>query len=602
MRRGATQLRLPARFVVPAALALVVVSIAFRAWMLFPSWFLLDDFHFLDTGRIARPTLDYLLTPYNGNLMPGGRVVAWVVARFGLVSWTAVAFSSLLFHAAAALAAVWMLITLFGRRPMILVPLVVYLSSAMATPSLVWWSAALNQLPLQVAYLVAIAAWVRYLRGRHLGWLGLTLLAVAAGLFFWVKAILVLPVLAYLAVAYFARGNLVRRFITLARQHVVALVASLVVALAYVAIYLTNTPDQSNDFSLGLAVELAGTMLGRAWGTTAVGGPWTWNNFAPPTAYAGPNDAAVTAAWVLIVLTVLYLWMRRRRTLRAWVLVLGYDAALLGLLLTSRAPSFGAGIGLELRYIADGLVVVVLALGLATMPVLGAVESSEARDEPLLTRPAPRWLGGLVVAAVAVGGVVSSWQYAHIWHTQNASASYMLRLKAQLDQRGPTDLAPQIAPERVFSSLAAPANNTDYFVPLLSGFARFPSVSDDLVMVSPSGQLTSTVISPVITTLPGPVDGCGWKVTARGRTIPLSGRAFDFVWWIKVPYLASESSRLTIRLGDTEVDTSVRAGLHDLYLRVEDTFDEIGFEDLDDDVTLCLDTVTVGAPEPGDPL
>ena len=34
--------------------------------------------------------------------------------------------------------------------------------------SLVWWSAALNQLPLQVAYLVAIGAWVRYLRSRPL--------------------------------------------------------------------------------------------------------------------------------------------------------------------------------------------------------------------------------------------------------------------------------------------------------------------------------------------------------------------------------------------------------------------------------------------------
>ena len=492
---------------IPAAIALVAASIGFRAWMLFPSWFLLDDFHFLDTGRIHRPTLDYLITPYNGNLMPGGRVVAWMVAHTGLVNWTSVAISSLTFHAAAAFAAVWMLVTLFGRRPMILVPLLVYLSSAMATPSLVWWSAALNQLPLHVSYFVAIAAWVQYLRTRRSAWLLLTLAAVAGGLFFWVKAILLLPVLAFLAVAYFARGSMWHRTTSTIRTYPAALVLSVALALGYIAVYLTHTPDQSNDFTLALAVELVGTMVGRAFGTTSVGGPWTWDNFAPPTAYAGPPDGAVTAAWIVIVLTVVYLWLRRERTLRAWVLLLGYVAALVVLLLTSRAPSFGAGIGMELRYIADGLVVVVLALGLATMPVVGAVESSELRPEPLLTRAAPVWLTGTLVAGVVAGGVASSTQYARIWHTQNTSEQYMLRVKAQLDARGPTDLAPQIAPEEVFSSLAAPANSTKYFLPLLSHHARFPVISTSLAMVSPQGDLRRARINAVISSMAGEDEG-----------------------------------------------------------------------------------------------
>jgi len=482
------------------------------------------------------------------------------------------------------------------------VPLLVYLSSAMATPSLVWWSAALNQLPLQVSYFVAIAAWVQYLRTRRTRWLLLTLAAVAAGLFFWVKAVLILPVLAFLALAYFARGSWWRRPISLIRTYPASLALSIALAIGYLTLYVRNTPDQSNEFTPALAVELIGTMLGRAFSTTAVGGPWVWDNFAPPTAYAGPPDGGVTAAWVVIVLVVAYLWLRRRRTLRAWVLVLGYAAALVLLLLTSRAPSFGAGIGMELRYIADGIVIVTLAIGLATMTLVGAVESSEPRTDPMLTRAAPRWLTALLIAGVVVGGVVSSAQYARIWHTQNAGEQYMLRVKSQLDAHGPTDLAPQIAPEEVFSSLAAPANNTSYFLPLLSHHARFPAISSSLTMVGPRGDLRRAEVTEVITSQPGPAQDCGWRVRSTARSIPLTGRAFDFVWWIRIPYLASAPSPVTISFGDTEVVTSTRAGLHDLYLRVEDTFEEITFSGLDEDVTLCLDTIQVGGIEPGDPL
>lgn len=586
----------------PAATVLVLASVAFRAWMLYPSWFLLDDFHFLTTGAEDRPSLEFLFTPYNGNLMPGGRVIAWGVAHTGLVNWGAVATSSLLLHAASATAAAWMLITVFGRRPLVLVPLALFLTSAMATPSLIWWSAALNGLPLQATYFVAIGAWINYLRSRRLRWLVVCTLAIAVGLFFWVKAVLILPVLGFLAIAYFTSGPVWRRPFTVMRRHPVALVTLVALVVGYGVIYLTHAPDQSNPFSPALAVELVGTMVGRAFSSTVVGGPWVWDNFAPPTAYAGPPAAAVTAAWVVIALVVIYLAVRRTRTLRAWVLVAAYVSADVALLLTTRAPSFGAGIGMELRYIADSLVVVTLAVGLATMPIAGAVESSADRTEPILTRPAPRLVSAALVVAIAIGGLASSFQYAKIWHDQNAGRDYMLRVKAQLEQRGPTDFVPQIAPEEVFSSLAAPANNTDKILPLLSPQARFPDISTSFVMIDRQGLLHRADIDDVIHSPKGPVKGCGWKVTEEGKTIPLSGRAFDFVWWVRVAYLASSSSPVTITLGDTVVQTGTRSGLNDIYLRIEDSFDEITFSGLDEDTTLCIDKVQVGGTKLGAPL
>ncbi|UUZ58852.1 hypothetical protein [Nocardioides sp. B-3] len=178
----------------------------------------------------------------------------------------------------------------------------------------------------------------------------------------------------------------------------------------------------------------------------------------------------------------------------------------------------------------------------------------------------------------------------------------MLRVKAQLDQRGQTDPVPQIAPDRVFASIAAPANNTANFVPLLSPQARFPSVSTSLVMIDEQGLLHRADIDDVIHSPKGPVKGCGWKVTEEGKTIPLSGRAFDFVWWVRVAYLASSSSPVTITLGDTVVPTGTRSGLNDIYLRIEDSFEEITFSGLDKDTTLCIDKVRVGGTKLGAPL
>ncbi|UUZ58853.1 hypothetical protein [Nocardioides sp. B-3] len=293
-----------------------------------------------------------MLTPFNGNLMPGGHVIARAVGHTGLVNWTAAALSIVVMHALGALSAVWMLVTLFGRRPMILVPLILYLSSSMATPSLIWWTAAMNGLPLRVSYFLAITLWVKYLRSRRLQWVALCSLAVAGGLFFWVKAILIIPVLGFLALAYFASGSPWMRVYTVARRYPAALVLGGGLAAAYAVLYLAQTTDQSRPFTGTPALQLVGTMLGKAFGSTAVGGPWVWNNFAPPTAYAGPPMAAVTMAWILITLVVGYLWLRRTRTLRAWVLVLAYLMADVLLLLGSRAPTFGAGIGMELRYVA----------------------------------------------------------------------------------------------------------------------------------------------------------------------------------------------------------------------------------------------------------
>ena len=85
--------------------------------------------------------------------------------------------------------------------------------------------------------------------------------------------------------------------------------------------------------------------------------------------------------------------------------------------------------------------------------------------------------------------------------------------------------------------------------------------------------------------------------------MPLAGRAFQWQWWVQVGYLASADSPVTVSAGDSERrHRRYSAGSNSLYVRVDGTFDEVRFDGLDDDTMLCVDTVEVGQPVPGEVL
>ena len=59
---------------------------------------------------------------------------------------------------------------------------------------------------------------------------------------------------------------------------------------------------------------------------------------------------------------------------------------------------------------------------------------------------------------------------------------------------------------------------------------------------------------------------------------------------------------MTVTAGTTSVETRVRSGLNNLYLRLEGGFDHVTIDGLTPGTTLCVDTIEVGQPEPGGPL
>ncbi|WP_159081446.1 hypothetical protein [Nocardioides sediminis] len=584
------RVRAATEWVVPTAVALLLVQLAFRAWAAWSSWYSTDDLGFLresDRGN----QLSYLMERYNGHLMPGGKLVFWGIGAVDTAAWWPAVLYLVVGQAMASAACLWMLVTLFGRRRAILPPFVLYLCLPLSMPAFMWFVAATQQLPLQIVLSVSVATWVRYLRGEGRGWAVATAVALTGGMVFREKALLVVPILLFISLFYFTSGGVRARLAGLRRQGP-GLLMIVVLSATYVFIYLDGARGQASPATLQVAADLAGTLLGSTLPTGLVGGPWRWDTSASQNSFADPPSWAVSAAWVALGLTVAYVVLRRRRAWYAVLLFAAYAAGTYLLVLTARGAEFGATLGVDTRYLSDIPIVLCLCLGLASTTLTGAPGSSELRDPAVVAR-APAWLGVALLASVAIGSAYSSVGYVRPWH-DNAARDFFAQFDREVHARGQVDLADRVLPEPVISRFFAPNNKLSFLAPLVDSGADFPDLSTSLHVVDDDGRLRQADIKVVLASRPGKVDGCGWQVTEAGKSIPLMGRAIEYDWWIRIGYLSTGPSTASIKVGDTTMDVSLRSGLNDLFLRVEDTFDSIRVDGLESGVSLCIDTVEVG--------
>lgn len=590
------RLRSATQWVVPAAIALLVVQLGFRGWAAWSGWYTTDDLGFLREAHRATQW-SYLTEPYNGHLMPGGKLVFWAIDAAGSAQWWPAVVYLVLGQAVASTACLWMLVTLFGRRWAIVPPFALYLFLSLSLPSYMWFVAATQQLPLQIVLSLAVGSWVRYLRGEGPAWLITTLATLATGLFFREKALLVLPILGFISLFYFTTGRLRERARGL-RGQALALLLVVALGLAYLAAYVDRVPGQSSSVTPRLAADLAGTLLGSTLVTGIVGGPWRWEA-SSSNSFSDPPEWAVGVAWFVVGSAVLYILLRRKRSWPAVLLFVGYAGGTYLLLLTARGAMFGASLGTDSRYLSDIPIVLCLCLGLAIAPLRGAPGGSEPREVELVAR-APLWLVSAVVIAVAAGGIASSVAYVRPWH-DNEAHDFFARLDTDLGARGPVDLADRVLPKSVISPYMAPNNTLSFLAPLSTDDVRFPDSSSSLHVVDDDGSIRPAEIEASTTSRPGRVPECGWRVSGTGTSIPLAGRATNDSWWVRMGYLATGSSPATITAGDTTFDVSLRSGLNDLFLRVENGFDEVRIDGVSADVTVCVDTIEVGRARPGSP-
>jgi hypothetical protein len=585
---------------IPVAAALIVAQLAFRAWASYHSYWEGDDFIFINnTFAPGGRSLHTLVTGLAGHVMPAGLYLSWLVNAVSPYNWGLATLVLTALQAVASVGFLRLLLVAFGRRWGILPPLVIYLVTAFSVQGAVWWGPGIHALPFQIAFFWGLTSQIVYLRTRRARHALAALAWVAFGLLFYEKTLLVIGALLIVTLAYFTTGTLRERLRQTWRDYRVSVLVSVVLGAAYLALYATLglafSPGKATSTPVGPTADV---MVLRSWGTAVFGGPVTWSHSpASPLSFGAPSSLLVVACWIALLLLFRELMRTRTKSLRALWLPGYFLACDVLLVVASRATIIGPLIGFEFRYIEEMGAVTATALALATMPLLGAPEQVEVKRPSLFldrTRPVV-----VACAMITVLGTWSSFAYFQHWHqTQPAKQFFLNFFHDAQHQRPGTAVVDSAVPGTILWPLSYPANTVSHLLLPLSPDLDYTSVATDrLLHLGPDGHLSEMTVNPEHRAKPVKPSACDNQVGRRGRRIPLDGTFVFGSWWVRIGYIASADSMITVRAGGAAHHTAVSSGLHALYFEAGDKpFRSIWIGPMVDGGILCTNDVVVGQP------
>ncbi|GAA1145090.1 hypothetical protein [Nocardioides aquiterrae] len=592
------------RRVLVAALALIAVHAAYRAWATYGGWFHIDDFNFI--SRMFHEGLSPAVAArsYYGHVMPAAMYLSWLNQALAPWNFWVPATELVALQVLCDLGLLYLLRVMFGLRPGILPPLALFLASVISLEGSIWWAAAVNLLPLQAALFFGLAAHVTYLRTRRLRHAVAANAWIAAGIAFNEKTALVYGVLGIVTLCYFATGRSpAERVRTAVRGRWPALALYVVTGAAYVALYLSVGRDFRASKPRGYPVlDTISRMVLDTYVPGLLGGPVRWWRVPEqPFSFALPGDALTLLALALLAMLLWEIRKHRRRALRALWIPAYFLVVDVVLVLVTRASVSGPLVGLDYRFQGELAAASAIALACMTMPVLGAAESSERRSASELLDH-PRRVAVATGAMVAVAAW-STYGYLTYWHADDGSKRWFATLLPQVRAATtPIPAVDRVVPYSVTNGVRYPENLQSRVLAGEDALAFTEVATDRIDIVDDDGRIGPAAVTPVRSNADGPHGRCGWKVQEAPVTIPLDGPvAFDG-WWVRIGYLSSGDSPVRVSAGSATRDTTVRAGVHALYLAGGPQFDSVTIGGLVDGVTLCTDDVTVGRAVPASAL
>ncbi|RKN37721.1 hypothetical protein [Micromonospora endolithica] len=443
------------------ALAMITIGVLWRAQLAARGFLAADDFVLITQASEADLTPGHLLSLYNNHLMPGGRLLIWLVTEYvGLAYWPYVLLMAI-GQAVLGLAFFRLLRRMLRPGWLLLLPLGVLLFSPLTLEATSWWAVGVNMLPMQIAMVLAVGAQVAYVqtrRPRHL--VGLAL-AVFLGLFFFEKALLVVPLVFLLTALLYAEGGVFRTLWTTVRRWWQSWLVLTVLTLGFLAAYLTRSESSlRRPESPGEVLSFLQQMLGSNLLPGLVGGPWRWLGAGDGAPVAAPPELGSWLAWVLVVAVILATVRRDRRAGRAWVLLGAYLVMVATILAATRLGSvFSAVAGGVPRYVSDVVVVAAICLGVALcglargpadgVPAQAVPEDSEPEgaapgpaDDPHAAEARPEPVAAAVPAARPKPLVVAR---AGVIHAEAADDPEPEPRPAPEQESAPASAAPQAA-------------------------------------------------------------------------------------------------------------------------------------------------------------
>jgi hypothetical protein len=583
-----------ARRVGQAALALIAVQTLFRGWAVFTGFFYEDDFRYVYDASTSALSGTFLLQDYNGHLMPGQFLLVWLLQELAPMSFTAVAVVLLVLQVAAALT-VWLLLReLVGPRLGALVPLAVYLFSPLTLGSFLWYAASIQAVPLQLTLAGCLLFHVRFLRRGSRRDAVVALAVFLAGLVFWEKALLVVPVLAAVTVLWFSTGGPVRRVVDAVTRHWQVWLAYLVLSAGYLAIYVSRVAWQlKGGGDPGSTLDLAREAVLNGFVPALFGGPFT--GFPTGLALAPNPPTSVQLVFLQVLgLVVAVTVVAYRGAWRAWALLGGYLLVDVLLLASGRIDVLGPVIGRDTRYIADVSVVAAVAIALALFPVDGSTAAAPRRFDlaRALDRPV---VAGIVLLVYVNSCWITSMEMVQRW--SDTSAEPYVRA-AQGDLRrlgGDVVVYDRQPPPDVLSPWFLEDDRVSRIIGPLPEKPRFDRPTDDLRVVDDHGHLGPANVQVADESRPGPDQTCGWPVTGDATTTVQMQRAlFSWRWVVRISYFAGTATPGRVSLGDRSYRVRFQKGLHNLYLVHTGPVDDVRIAGVTPGLTVCVPQVAIG--------
>ncbi len=589
--------------VILGAITLIVAQLGWKAYLLSQFYFRQDDFLLLDKALSHRLSLSYLFTFSGGHLRPGGLAVFWLVTRLAPYDWLLASMLTIAALAAAAVVMLRLLVILFGVRPAILIPLIVFLFTPLTLPGLSFWTTVTDWLPLQLTLLAAIYSHVRYVRSGRFGhvvaatgWLG-------AGLLFDVQGALVPLLLVALTSAFLVPGRWPAAVWRTLRSFWRAWTIYGVLTAAYLVLFLiklqTSTEQPVSPGHISSVLSLAATMLRVGFVPSAIGGTWRW--FVPGGDYgfAAETPGLTQITWVLAVLIVgASLWYRRH-ALRAWLILAGWLLlADFGPVAISRLTELPASLlGADTHYLADSAPVLAVCVGLAFWPVIG-------EHDPYRARP-PRSVPVAVTAFVLTGAFLlgSIWSgVSYLTDTSSArTRSYIDTAQSALASAKPgTVILSASTPWYVmYAGFLGSATQTSHVLgPLAPEHAgiRFVTVPNGpvtaLMMFDSQGRLRPALAAGASSIRPARSHTC-WPVRSAATRIPLSAHVFRDAWIIRLSY-SGPATTLRLEFGRAARDVVLPAGRGGISIPVSAEGSAVLVRSLSGEPAACISGLTIG--------
>lgn len=594
-----------------AAIGLIIAQLAWKAAVLSHFFFWQDDFVYFDRALDNGLTWQYLMKVEGGHLDPGPFAVSWFMARISLYNWTLVSVVLLVILAGACLALLRLLRTLFGNRPAILIPLVVYLLSPLTVPALVWWSSAIESLPLQLATFMAIDAHVRYLRGRHPKHLIIASAWLLAGMLFFDKGI-VLPLLLFaLTSAFFVEGRWIRAARLAAIRYWKAWLLYAVVLAGYASVLVIQlSAPGATPGKRGSPQHVTGFITGLIKNTFvpgALGGPWQW--FPNPTkveAFATPPTVltwlSLFGAAAVVLVSIwhrIYAW-RAWAILAAWLVLADMLPVILGRATLSNG-AFLAFLSLDTHYVADAVPILAICLGLAFWPIAGQPDRRRMPQARAVTGQVVPVATGVTLGVFLFGSVWSVQAYVTGTTTQPGRAFIANARQALAAVPRGTVVVNQLASSDLMAAiLLGPYGYDDQVIGKIAPgrvrWTRQPvGTIADLKVLGPDGRLWPAA-AVGITSKPVPARGSCWP--AKGESIPVMLRAYASVanggWTLRMSYASSEAQQVNVYFGGRSVPLALKQGLNTAYLTVQGSGNEVIVAAPGGIGKLCLGNIEVG--------